>query len=119
VIDDDHIVSEGCDDFEVVGGDELYYMHMFDDVRVLMEATTQGEARGFAERTWNSGMTHPVLYEKKIENGAILYCTLGHRRGHWDMEPLTNYYKKEELGAWELPIFDRILRNSIKWLQEK
>jgi hypothetical protein len=35
------------------------------------------------------------------------------------MEPLTNYYEKEELGAWELPIFDRILRNSIKWLQEK
>ena len=118
VIDNDHTVTKGCEDFEVVGGDELYYMHMFGDVRVLMEAVTQGEARGFAERTWKSGMTHPVLYEKKIENGAILYCTLGHRRGHWDMEPLMDYYKKEELGAWELPIFDKIIRNSIKWLLE-
>ncbi len=55
MIDNDHTVTKGCEDFEVVGGDELYYMHMFGDVRVLMEAVTQGEARGFAERKWKSG----------------------------------------------------------------
>jgi uncharacterized protein len=118
ISDNNHLVTEGCDDFEVEGGDELYYMHMFGEVRVLMEAVTQGIARGFAEREWEPEMSHPVLYEKKIEDGAILYCTLGHRRGHWDMEPLMDYYKKEELGAWELPDFDIITRRSIQWLQK-
>ena len=118
VTDPDHPVSEGCEDFVVKGGDELYYMHMFGDVRVLMDAATQGSARGFVEREWDKSMRHPVLYEKTVGKGAILYFSLGHRRGHWDMEPLVEYYKHEELGAWELPIFETIIRRSITWLQE-
>lgn len=113
----DHPVSKGLDDFVVEGGDELYYMHQFGELNVLMDAVTQGSARGFAEREWDEGERHPVLYEKTVGEGAILYFSLGHRRGHWDMEPLLDYYHKEEFGAWELPIFSEILRRSINWLQ--
>lgn len=111
-----HKVTEGLDDFVVEGGDELYYMHVHGDINVLMEAETQGSARGFEEREWEPGVRHPVLYEKMIGKGGILYFTLGHRRGHWDMEPLMDYYENEEHGAWELPMFIEILRRSINWM---
>lgn len=91
-------------------------MHQYGAIRVLMEAETQGAARGFAEREWAAGTRHPVLYEKTLGNGSILYLTLGHRRGHWDMQPLTDYYDTEEYGAWELPIYQEIMRRSIQWL---
>ncbi len=116
VVDADHPVSRGLQNFVVEGGDELYYMHTGDDIRVLMDAPTQGPARGFVERDWDPQGRHPVLYEKSVGDGAILYFTLGHRRGHWDMQPLIDYYETEEHGAWGLPIFKDIMSRSLDWL---
>ncbi|MBC6403628.1 MAG: ThuA domain-containing protein [Hyphomonadaceae bacterium] len=118
VTDTCHPVSRDCRDFMVEGGDELYYMHMLADVRVLMQAKASGAARGFVEREWDAGQSHPVLYEKQVGSGCILYFSLGHRRGHWDMEPLLDYYEHEEPGAWELPVFSTLMRRSMTWLQE-
>ena len=111
----DDPLTEGIDDFIVEGGDELYYMRLFGDIDVLMEAKAQGAARGFVEREWDENVYHPVLYRKRVGEGEILYCTLGHRRGHFDMEPLIDYYPEVEKGAWEIPPYMEILRRGLRW----
>lgn len=106
---------EGLGDFEVEGGDELYYMRLFGEMEVILDAAAAGSARGFIEREWPEGERHPVLYRKTVGAGEIVYFTLGHRRGHYDMEPLVSYYETEEKGAWEISPFRTILGRCIKW----
>ena len=111
---DDPLVS-GLSDFEVEGGDELYYMRLFGEIDVIMDAASQGPAKGFVEREWPEGERHPVLYRKRVGEGEIVYFTLGHRRGHYDMAPLVNYYPTVEKGAWEIAPYMEILRRGIEW----
>jgi len=106
---------EGLGDFTVEGGDELYYMRLFGEIEVLLSAKSQGAARGFVERTWDENASHPVLYRKKYGKGEIVYFTLGHRRGHYDMRPLIDYYPEIEHGAWENETYMEILRRAIAW----
>lgn len=108
-------LTEGIDDFVVEGGDELYYMRLFGEIEVLMDAPAQGAARGFVEREWDEGERHPVLYRKKVGAGEIVYFTLGHRRGHYDMEPLVDYYPRVEKGAWDIAPYREILRRGLRW----
>lgn len=110
---DDPLVA-GIGDFTVEGGDELYYMRLFGALDVILEAEGQGAARGFVEREWPEGR-HPVLYRRKVGAGEIVYFTLGHRRGHYDMAPLIDYYPEIEKGAWEIAPFTEILRRGVRW----
>ena len=111
---DDPLVA-GLGDFDVEGGDELYYMRLFGEAEVLLDAPATGPARGFVERDWSDDGRHPVLYRKKVGAGEIVYFTLGHRRGHYDMEPLLSYYDTVEKGAWEIAPFNLILDRCIAW----
>lgn len=108
-------ILKGIGDFTVEGGDELYYMRVFGEIDVLMDAGAQGPAKGFVEREWDKGERHPVLYRKHVGDGEILYFTLGHRRGHYDMAPLMEYYPSVEKGAWEIAPYMEILRRGILW----
>ena len=114
----DDPITEGIGDFAVEGGDELYYMRLFGDIEILMEADAQGPAKGFVEREWPEDARHPVLYRKPVGQGEILYFTLGHRRGHFDMAPLIEYYPEVEKGAWEDAPFLEVLRRGIGWAKE-
>ena len=52
-----------------------------------------GDARGFVEADWNdTDPDHLVMYLRPLGDGAVLYNTLGHCRGHYDMVPLKDYY---------------------------
>ncbi len=106
---------DGIGDFDVEGGDELYYMRLFGDLDVIMDAAAQGPAKGFVERQWPEAGRHPVLYRKKVGAGEIVYFTLGHRRGHYDMAPLIDYYPQVEKGAWEIDAYKEILRRCLIW----
>lgn len=105
----------GLGDFMVEGGDELYYMRFFGDIEVVLDSAGQGAARGFVEREWPAEMRHPVLYRKKVGAGEIVYFTLGHRRGHYDMAPLLDYYPGLDKGAWNDAPFLEIMRRSLRW----
>ena len=48
----------------------------------------------------------------------MLYLTLGHCRGHYDMRPLMNWYPEIERGAWKLPVFYELLRRGISWAKQ-
>ena len=45
----------------------------------------------------------------------MLYNTLGHCRGHYDMQPVMDYYPKVERCSWELPQYYELLRRGIRW----
>ena len=47
--------------------------------------------------------------------GAVLYNTLGHCRGHYDMAPLTDWYPAVERGAWTVPAYHELLRRGLRW----
>jgi len=40
----------------------------------------------------------------------VLYCTLGHCRGKYDMRPMIDEYPAVERGSWKLPVYHELLR---------
>ena len=45
----------------------------------------------------------------------MLYFTLGHARGRYDMRPLMDDYPQVELGSWKVPAYTELLRRGIRW----
>ena len=74
------------------------------------------DATGFAEADWSDGPDrHLVQYLRPLGDGAVLYNTLGHCRGHWDMAPVADYYPRIERCSWELPVYYELLRRGLRW----
>ena len=115
VAEADHPLVSGIEPFEVT--DELYLMESYGPLRVLLETQFAGEAPGFAESQWKPA-THPVFYIKPHGAGAVLYLTLGHCRGHYDLQPIMDYWPTVDRCAWELPVFHELLRRGIGWAKE-
>ena len=95
--------------------DELYLCEYHGEVVPLLETRFRGKAPGFAEDEWQDDAPRLVMYLHPVGQGEVLYLTLGHCRGHYDMQPLMNYYPKVERGSWELPVFYDLLRRGLSW----
>ncbi len=108
----DDPLTRGIDSFEVE--DELYLAEVLAPARVLLEAEFEGSTPRFTSASWPRAH-HPVLYERSLGQGAVLYLTLGHCRGHGDMRPLMQHYPHIERGAWESPVFRELLVRSLSW----
>jgi type 1 glutamine amidotransferase len=115
VTDPKHPLVMGIEPFETT--DELYLTKTYGDLQVLLETEFQGEAIGFVQREWQRAQ-HPVFYLHPIGQGGVLYLTLGHCRGHYDMRPLMMWYPEIERGAWKLPVFYELLRRGISWAKQ-
>ena len=63
--------------------------------------------------------THPVFYIKRHGEGAVLYLTLGHCRGHYDLQPMLDWWPTVDRCAWDLPVFHTLLRRGIGWLKQR
>lgn len=112
----DHWLVAGVEQFEAT--DELYLNDYPDRAALtpLLQTTYQGGARGFAQHDWSTAdPEHLVMYLRPLGDGAVLYNTLGHCRGHYDMVPLKDYYPNVDRCSWDLPIFYEILRRSLRW----
>lgn len=107
----DHPLVKGVEPFE--SDDELYLMETHGDLDVMLHCEFAGEATGFVEKDWDQA-THPVFYIKKIGDGEVLYLTLGHCRGHYDMPGIADFYPQVERCAWQLPVFYDLLRRGIE-----
>lgn len=113
VVDDDHELTRGLADFDVV--DELYLSRTTAPIKVLAQTRFAGEAAGFVEHTWPETIV-PVVYTRDIGKGRIVYNTLGHCRGHYDLTPLgVEYYPHPERCAWNYPVYYELLRRSLAW----
>ncbi len=109
---DDELVA-GIEPFEVE--DELYLCEYHGELQPLLETRYTGKALGFAEEDWPDDDPRLVMYRRPLGQGEVLYLTLGHCRGHYDMRPLMDYYPVVERGAWELPVFRELVRRGLRW----
>ena len=109
-----HPLVKDIENFEVT--DELYHMELHGDLDVFLEAECNIKGRGFVEGD-NAVGRHPVFYQKAHEKGAILYLTLGHCRGHFDLRPYKDFLPVLDRGSWEIPEFKTLLERGIDWLQ--
>jgi type 1 glutamine amidotransferase len=115
VADPSHALVKGVEPFDTT--DELYLLETYGKLQVLLETRFSGEATGFVENQWPDA-SHPVFYLKDHGKGAVLYLTLGHCRGHYDLEPLMDYWPTVDRCAWDLPVFHELLKRGVAWAKE-
>lgn len=108
----DHSMTEGLRAFRVE--DELYLVRQRADLAVLLHTSFAGSCPEFRDSEWNEHEV-PVLYERKVGEGAVLYLTLGHCRGHYDLQPVAPFWPHPQRCAWNYPVFYELLRRGIRW----
>ncbi len=116
IADPDHWLVSGIEPFDT--DDELYCMEYHDrgSLQALLHTHWTGEATGFNEADWTGGSDeHLIQYLRPLGHGAVLYNTLGHCRGHWDMAPVAPYYPQVERCSWEKPQYYELLRRAVRW----
>ncbi len=109
----DHPLVAGLEDFDVE--DEIYLSELEPDLEVLLQTHYSGRAEGFVREDWPDDTPRPVMYLHPVGEGHVLYLTLGHCRGPYDMRPIIPVYPRTERGAWEEPVYYELLRRGIRW----
>jgi type 1 glutamine amidotransferase len=112
VTDHEHVMTRGVDDFWVE--DELYLADYAEGNHVLMTTEFEGKATGFVRQDWDKG-EHAVLYHREHSGGEVMYLTLGHCRGKYDLRQLVPEYPYIERCSWNSPTFYELLRRGIRW----
>ena len=111
----DHPLVKDVEPFET--NDELYLLEKRGELDVILHAEFEGEAPGFVVKDWEQA-DHPVFYTHKVGKGEVLYLTLGHCRGHYDMTDLMEYYPNVDRCAWGLDVFYTLLRRGLDWAKQ-
>ena len=109
----EHPLVEGIDAFDA--DDELYLSELHPPLEVLLHTHWSGETPLFVDRDWREPAARPIMYIKRTGDGEVLYLTLGHARGRYDMQPLMEEYPDIERGSWKTPAFYELLRRGIAW----
>ncbi len=112
-----HPLVAGIEPFET--SDELYLSEFHCEVQTLLHTRFSGEARGFVESSWPGDEPRPVMYLRPLGRGEVLYLTLGHCRGHFDMQPQVDYWPTVDRGSWEIDEYRTLLRRGIDWMCRK
>jgi type 1 glutamine amidotransferase len=116
VADPQHPLVRGIEPFEAT--DELYLVDAHPGLSVLLDAEYEGAAEGFVRDRWPRAR-HPVMHLRELGHGGVLYLTLGHCRGHYDLQPLMDYWPSVDRCAWDLPVFHELLRRSLAWARTR
>jgi type 1 glutamine amidotransferase len=116
VADPQHPLVRGIEPFETA--DELYLADAHPGLQVLLDTEYEGTADGFVRDRWPRAR-HPVMYLRPLGQGAVLYLTLGHCRGHYDLQPLMDYWPSVDRCAWDLPVFHELLRRGLGWAKTR
>jgi type 1 glutamine amidotransferase len=109
----EHPLVAGIGDFEVE--DEIYLSLLEPGLEVLLETRYAGKAPGFVDEEWPDDDPRPVMYLHGVGAGQVLYLTLGHCRGPYDMRPMIDVYPRTERCAWNEPTYYELLRRGIRW----
>lgn len=112
VVNRDHELTRGIDDFEVI--DELYLSHTTAPIDILMQTRFEGEATGFVDGTWDPTVV-PIVYTRAVGEGMISYNALGHCRGHYDLPGMVDFYPNPEKCAWNYAVYYDLLRRGLAW----
>ncbi|NQX89585.1 MAG: ThuA domain-containing protein [Halioglobus sp.] len=99
--------------------DELYLCKMHGEYHTLLHCLWDAPVEGFVRDDWKKKTdVQPVLYIHPYGEGQVLYFTLGHCRGKYDMQPLIEEYPAPEEGAWKTEEYYEVLRRGIAWAME-
>lgn len=108
-----HPLVAGIEPFDA--DDELYLSELHPPFELLLHTRWTGETPLFVDRDWRVDEPRPVMYLKAVGDGGVLYLTLGHARGRYDMQPLMAEYPEVERGSWKSPAFHELLRRGLGW----
>ena len=108
----DHPLIAGIEAFSVE--DEHYLQDTLPGNEPLLATRFAGVTSLFVRDAWPDA-EHSVMYLRRVGGGEVLYLTLGHARGRYDLRPIADRYPFVERGAWVLPMFHELLRRSIAW----
>ncbi len=113
VSDPEHPLVRGFDSFEA--SDELYLCEYYGEVKPLLETRFTGTFQsGYAENEWPEDEPRLVAYTHPVGRGEVLYITLGHCCGKYDMRPIQENAEVVR-GSWENPTYMELLRRAIRW----
>ena len=112
IVNKNHELTKDLADFEVV--DELYLSHTTAEIDILMQTTFEGETVGFTDSHWPE-TTVPILYTRDLDAGQIVYNTLGHCRGHYDLPGMRDFNPHPDKCAWDYPVYYELLRRGLRW----
>lgn len=113
VTDPAHPLTKGIDDFELE--EEPYYCEFFGDNEVLLEASYTTPSSGYVRSDFGTDReSQPQMYLHPAGDGQVLYLTLGHCTGKYDMRPLMDVAPITRC-AWNYPVFYELLRRGIRW----
>jgi type 1 glutamine amidotransferase len=109
-----HPLVAGLSDFEV--RDEAYCCEFVAEVEVLLETTTSSRTmRRVPPEIDDPDARRPLMYLRHTGEGAVLYLTLGHARGRFDMQPHMTECPVER-GPWEDDDFLEVVRRGLRWV---
>ena len=108
----EHPLVDGMQSFDIV--DEPYYCEMLGEHVTLLEADYDAPSTGYVVQTIDRPGPHPIMYTHPVGGGEVLYLTLGHCRGKYDMRPFMPVCPVDRV-AWEVPEFYELLRRGIRW----
>jgi len=117
ITEPDHPLVKDIPPFKV--DDELYLCKFHGDYQTLLHANWSDPVEDFVSDLWiKDSDQQPVLYIHPYGHGQVLYLTLGHCRGKYDMQPVIEEYPVPEEGAWRTEEFYELLRRGIRWAME-
>ncbi len=113
VSDPEHPLVRGMEPFEAT--DELYLCEYYGEVRPLLETRYTGTFHaGYIENEWPVDEPRLVAYTHPVGAGEVLYITLGHCCGKYDMRPIQDVAQVVR-GSWENPVYLDLLRRALRW----
>ena len=113
VSDPDHPLVKDIPTFTV--DDELYLSVHHGEQHTLLHTNWTGITEAFVDDNWESDEPRPCMYLHPYGDGEVLYLTLGHCRGKYDMQPMMEEYPEPEFGAWKTDEYYELLRRGIRW----
>lgn len=116
VVNKEHPLSRDIEDFEII--DELYLSVTTADIDVLMQTNFEGDASGFVDNEWPKTDV-PILYTRELGKGEIVYNTLGHCRGHYDLPEFREFNSIPDRCSWDFAVYYQLLRRSINWAKSE
>jgi len=116
VSDPEHPLVKGIEPFEA--SDEIYLCEYYGEIEPLLETRYTGTfSAGYVENEWLTDEPRLVAYTHPVGEGEVLYITLGHCCGKYDMRPIRDVTEVVR-GSWENPAFRELLRRGLRWAKK-
>jgi type 1 glutamine amidotransferase len=117
VSDPEHPLVAGIEPFEA--SDELYLCEYYGEIKPLLETRFTGTFHsGYVENEWPKDDPRLVAYTHPVGEGEVLYITLGHCCGKYDMQPIQQEAEVVR-GSWEDPTYRELLRRGLRWASKR